>query len=134
MAPAYSKNEIGLLKELASGAKTFKQVGIDVLRSVAGCDELKRRLKSKPNWEDNVSRTITHRIEEITGVRKDKLQYHTISMKDHEGNAVPVQHPFMSLTSILERLIGRDPTFLEVQPRDLGNQMAAGAGFIIRIA
>lgn len=82
MAPSISKHERALLIELVSGKKTFKQVAVDACRFASRCTELKSRLKAKPNVENNVARTISERLTEITGETRNDLAHHQITMKD----------------------------------------------------
>ena len=79
MAPVVSKKEKSLLMELAGGKKTFDQVAKDALRFDSGCRELKEKLKHKTN---NISRIITDRLDQLTGITKKVLQYHDITMTE----------------------------------------------------
>ena len=106
--------EIGLLRELAGGKKTFQQVAIDASRFRFRGRHLKRYVQDS----SNASRNIQKRLKELTGVSSASLHYADVRHKNFENNTGAAyalrNHPFNLVSTTMQRLLQRNPDYFHL--------------------
>lgn len=113
--------ELELLIELAAGAKDFEQVYTDGRRH--GCTELIR--------DTNASRGIHRRLRELTGISKESLSWFPVRCDPdsdiEDGDSGVVLHPFVLISTMVEKLLEKDPSFFEVHLEPLDPDVVASS-------
>ena len=116
------REELDLLLELATGAKTFEQVRKDALKSFFPGVELKKAVQS------NASRGATSRLADLTGISENTLHHFPVRCKLEsatEGNKM--MHPFVLVSTMVEKLLQKDEFFFELQQAPLEDCTAASS-------
>ena len=105
------REELQLLLEGVSGAKTYKQVRVDALKPSCPCRQLQRAVRT------NASRGIGQRLTEITGVSKTSLHYLEVRKKpDERGKVKKKMHPFNLISTMIENINAKDEYYFEIGP------------------
>ena len=63
----------------------------------------------------NAARGVTERIVALTGHSKHNLDYFAIRFKDENDAVIPKMHPFSLVSKCIQRFLGEDESFFEVQ-------------------
>ena len=109
------REELDLLLELATGAKTFEQVRKDALKSFFPGAELKKAVQS------NASRGATSRLADLTGISENTLHHFPVRCKLEsatEGNKM--MHPFVLVSTMLVKFLQKDDFFFRIAASSAG--------------
>ena len=102
------KEELDLLFEGVTGAKTYKQVRRDALKPSCPCKLLQRAVRT------NASRGIRERLIDVTGISKESLHYSDVRCKPGaNGDSNTKQHPFNLISNMIGNIHARDGHFFE---------------------
>ena len=115
--------EIDLLIELASGQKTFEQVRSDASKFAFAGASLKSLIHS------NASRGITQRLKELTGVDRDSLAFFEVRCREDDLGTKTRQHPFSLLSSRIQALLARKPTYFDVVRQPVSGEDVVASSF-----
>ena len=101
------KEELDLLFEGVTGAKTYKQVRLDALKPSCPCKDLQQAVRT------NAWRGVGQRLTKITGVSPTSLHYFDVTCKPGpDGEPKTKRHPFNLISTMIEKINARDECFL----------------------